>query len=390
MKIIQIAPCFVDLNSESGGVANIVRQICLHLADKKVHTILICTTTELGKSVSEAKFIQHSEYLTVHIVKQYPNPLLGPTKKILKILQSIDDISLVHIHTCFSSITEYSMKFLNQRNIPFLFTPHGKLSPNMFGNKKIFKQIYLNVLLKKRVNNAKLIITSSSNEIQYAKNLGLNNNFDYIFNGYPTVRNQEKDSESTNIGFKKPYLLFLGYLDPRKQPDLLIQAFRYSKAFESHSLVLAGPDSYGFKKELELQIKELNLEIGVHVFFTGRITGMPKWNLLKNAKALFLPSKGEGWPVVIAEAIGAELPVVISQECNFSEINEFKTGIEVRTHKIEDWANSINEICFNESLYEEMKKNLALQKNQFSWETITLKWFNSYTKIINETKLGQN
>ena len=51
MKIIQIAPCYVDIYNETGGVANIIRQICLYLEQKKINTVLICTNTELGKTL---------------------------------------------------------------------------------------------------------------------------------------------------------------------------------------------------------------------------------------------------------------------------------------------------------------------------------------------------
>ena len=122
-----------------------------------------------------------------------------------------------------------------------------------------------------------------------------------------------------------------------------------------------------------------------NVIFTDRVSGQKKWDLLKNAKGLFLPSKGEGWPVVIAEAIGSEIPCVISKECNFSEIETLKVGIEVKNHEVDEWAKAIDEICFNNHLNLEFKKNLNHVKDSFSWSSIAEQWLNSYKAVINET-----
>jgi len=386
MKILQIAPCYVDIYNETGGVANVVRQICLSLERKKINTVLICSNTELGKEVTKEKSIKYSDYLTIHIIKQHTNPLLGPVHNLRKLLKSLNDISLVHIHTCFSAITDYTMNYYLNNKIPCLFTPHGKLSPSMFNKKKLFKSLYFNLIVKRRLNNVNNIITCSKNEIEYIKNLGVKNIFSYIYNGYPEINLNKQEKDVWDL-VPKSYLMFLGYLDPRKQPDLLIKAFAQAKASEKFKLVLAGPDSYGYKMVLEKLINSFGMTIKDKIIFTGRVIGPDKWILLKNAKALILPSKGEGWPVVIAEAIGSKLPLVISKECNFNEIEKMNLGLEVKDFEIESWKNAIDEICFNETLYKKFELGLDQHQPYFSWESITKQWIEKYKSLINETRI---
>jgi len=385
MKILQIAPCYVDIYNETGGVANIVRQICLKLEKNRINTVLICSNTELGKTVARSGKIEYSDYLTIYVVKQYKNPLLGPTKKLHSILKLFDGISLAHIHTCFSAITEYSMKYLTGKNIPCIFTPHGKLSPSMYSNNKLFKDLYFRIKSKRNLNHVNSIVASSSNEINYMKALGINGQFSYIHNGYSHFDSIETHQNYWKLD-SKSYLLFLGYLDPRKQPDLLIQAFSKSMARKNFKLVLAGPDLYGFRKTLEKLVKSENLEINKHVIFTDRVEGEAKWDLLKNAKGLFLSSKGEGWPVVIAEAIGAKIPCVISKECNFSEINQLQLGIEVSDFKIENWTSAIDQICSNKEQNVRFEINLNKFAEQFSWDSITNEWISKYKTMLNEAR----
>jgi glycosyltransferase involved in cell wall biosynthesis len=383
MKILHIAPCFVDIDNESGGVSNIIRQICLKLEKKGINTILICTNTFLGKIVCEPRSIKYSKFLTIHIIKQNKFPLFGPIYPIKSLLETIDNIDLVHIHTNFSIICDFSIKYYTKNKIPSIFTPHGKLSPTIFSNFLLLKYVYFHLFSFSYLKNITQIISSSSNEMKYLYKLGfINNNNYFIHNGFSIFNNPI--SKTYNFGLsKKKYLLFLGYLDPRKQPDLLIKAYAESIAKEKYSLVFAGADSYDFKKNLVKLVELYNIKDNVK--FIGHVNNEFKCHLLENAKVLILPSKGEGWPLVIAEAIGAKLPMILSKECNFSEIKNYKIGIEVADFNIKNWTNAIDEVCFNDKVYFEYEKNLDNCFNNFSWDYITNLWLTKYKEIYDKS-----
>lgn len=378
MRVLQIAPCYVDINKETGGVANIIREICLAADKMKIDTVLLCPNTELGKTVANVNTIRYSEYLTVHIIAQNTNPLLGPLKQIHEVLRDLKQVDIVHIHTCFSFITEYSMNYFCG-SIPTVFTPHGKLSPQIMNNRWLLKKIIFNIITKRQLNKITEYICSSVNEIQYANDHGIKSKKSFIYNGYRRIEGQDDLSELEIE--PKTYLLFLGYLDPRKQPELLISAFSRSRAKDKFKLVLAGPDSYGFRLRLEEIINENHLTLDKEVFLPGRVEGKKKWTLLNNAHALLLPSKAEGWPVTIAEAIGAEIPSVISNACNFNEIEEFNIGLLVKNFSEQSWSDAIDRICFDSDLIKIFHTNLSKYKNQFSWETITEQWITKYKQI---------
>jgi glycosyltransferase involved in cell wall biosynthesis len=254
----------------------------------------------------------------------------------------------------------------------------------MIHNKRALKTLYFKLSLKKYLKRVSEIIASSSNELLYLNEFGLKNSSSFIYNGYTSFSENEHPKDV--FIHNKPFLLFLGYLDPRKQPDLLIRAFHSSKAKNIYKLVLAGPDLYGYQMELETLAKSLNLIVGENIDFTGRVTGKIKWELLRNARALILPSKGEGWPVVIAEAIGNETPCILSKECNFSEITQLNLGVEVTDHSISAWSAAIDEICFDEITYEKYKSSLEKNRLNFTWYAITNQWIAKYYSIINDAK----
>jgi glycosyltransferase involved in cell wall biosynthesis len=379
--ILQISPCYVDMNSETGGVANIIRQISLNLQKDKINTMLICSNTELGKTVANPAVIRFSDYLMVHIVKQNKHTLLGFYKSIFHLLDNISEISLIHVHTCFSIICDAALKYAVQNNIPCIFTPHGKLSSTMFANKKWIKEPYYKLYLKKNLNNISKIVVSSPDEAVYVNQIGIKNDISYVYNGYSKPKERVLSEKIKKISI--PYFLFLGYLDPRKQPDLLIKAFKQSSASKKYKLVLAGPDSYNYLTYL----KELVSTYGIvdKVIFTDRVSGFDKWYLLEHATALLLPSKGEGWPVVIAEAIGAKLPLVISKACNFSEITNLNIGMEIADFNIVNWANAIDALC-SHTEQTEFKHNLNNVSILFTWENIVQQWINEYNIVMNKSR----
>jgi glycosyltransferase involved in cell wall biosynthesis len=160
----------------------------------------------------------------------------------------------------------------------------------------------------------------------------------------------------------------------------LIKAFHQSKASETYKLIIAGPDSYDFG----VYLKKLVVSLGLFdkVIFTGRVSGYDKWYLLENSVGLFLPSTGEGWPVVIAEAIGAKVPLVISKECNFSKIIDYNIGIEVDDFDTGKWAKAIDFLCFNQEQRNMFRQNLNVMSDSFSWSNIVQQWINKYNSFI--------
>lgn len=118
---------------------------------------------------------------------------------------------------------------------------------------------------------------------------------------------------------KRPYLLFLGRLHPKKGIDLLLQGWAEASrglATESRPLlVIAGPGgdtAYG--RELREQAEAL-LPPG-SCLFPGMVTGAAKWAALRGAAAFVLFSHQENFGIAVVEALACETPVLVSDKVN--------------------------------------------------------------------------
>jgi len=375
MKIVHFCPSYVDLDRETGGVSNIVRQLALHSACFGLEVSLVCGNREMGRICGPVgNFREKNLYMSV--VDQFANPLLGPIGNLKKLISELKQPTIAHVHTCFSLFTETSLYHLHRAGIPIVFTPHGKLTSTVMRNRGILKSLWWKLFAKRRVSSASKIVASSPSEAAHiVQMIGPGVDVEAIPNGF-----QRFLAPTGDRMFAEPYILFLGYLDPRKQPSFLLKAFQASEARHSHKLVFVGPDAFGQRHDLEKQTRESGLSD--KVIFYGSAYGKEKWNLLQNASCMCLPSIGEGLPVVLMEAIGAQTPSIASVFCNFEHIAKTGVGVTLNGFSCTEWASAIDRVCLNQHAGEAMRDACRVQSSKFEWSAITSLWIDKYKETL--------
>jgi glycosyltransferase involved in cell wall biosynthesis len=124
--------------------------------------------------------------------------------------------------------------------------------------------------------------------------------------------------QSLDIPPEATLSLFVGRLHKMKRIDLTLQAFaRVVQSSPKAYLVIAGPDEDGSGKRAQEQAHALRLAGRVH--FTGLLTGSALAQAYADADLLVLLSHRENFGMVVAEAMAAGLPVLISREVGLVE-----------------------------------------------------------------------
>lgn len=113
----------------------------------------------------------------------------------------------------------------------------------------------------------------------------------------------------------RPYFLFVGSLDPRKNLITLLKAFT-AAALEQVDLVVvgAGHASFAANPEIEKYRNHPNL------VFTGYVSDSALRNYYAGALALINPSFYEGFGLPVAEALSMNCPVLASAIDAFKEV----------------------------------------------------------------------
>lgn len=176
------------------------------------------------------------------------------------------------------------------------------------------------------------------------------------------------DTVLNKYGFKQPYILYLGTLQPRKNIVRLIQAFKDVISQEKYSnlglrLVIVGKKGWLYQ-EILAEAKKLNIED--IVVFTGYVHDDEKPALLSGALMYCLPSLYEGFGIPVLEAMACGTPVVVSQISSLPEVvGEY--GVLVDPYNVKSISGGLKLLVKDEVLREQMKQNGLKWVKQFDW-----------------------
>jgi glycosyltransferase involved in cell wall biosynthesis len=154
--------------------------------------------------------------------------------------------------------------------------------------------------------------------------------------------------ESWPVERREKQLVYLGWLTPQKGVLDLIAAFsRVTAADPEARLVLSGPYA---DDRLRAAIERHRLAAKVVV--SDWTAGAAKTRLLASSRALVLPSYGEGFPVVLLEALFSGLPIVATDVGGVADVVEHGVnGFLVRPGDVEALAAHMTELLRDDKLF---------------------------------------
>ncbi len=169
---------------------------------------------------------------------------------------------------------------------------------------------------------------------------------------------------------KKPYLLFIGRKEEKKNIPRLINAFALLP--KEYNLVLVGGEGYKYE-QVQANIKKHNLEN--RIIEPGYVDQEDINAIMNQAEAFIFPSLYEGFGIPVLEAMSAGTPVICSHIPPLKEVAG-QAAFYFDPYSIEDMAQTITKNINNTALKE---KGFA-QIKKFSWSKCAQETW----KIINK------
>ena len=206
--------------------------------------------------------------------------------------------------------------------------------------------------------NATLYVTEEALQKEYPPNAKAyeDSNDDYFTCGVSDVVIEKEylferlpmNSESNHF-----ILISVGFMDSyRKGQHILIETVKILKD-KGYSIELRLIGEGKKKEEFEQLAKRLGLE--KEVLFLGKISSRETlFQQLKESDIFLLPSKLEGLPRVIIEALSASLPVIASDVNGNSEL--VQSELLVQEFKASNYSEKIQELIENPGFYNDISK----------------------------------
>lgn len=253
----------------------------------------------------------------------------------------------------------------------------------IYRKQKVFNYIHSSNISNYLFNSEKLNRFLFKNRLSICVSLGIENKVKkqfpflhtqtiYNFVDFNDIEKDETQSEK--------YILSIARMDQEnvKQVDVLLECYAKSILPDRKiRLVILGN---GVRlKEMEILANKLN--ISDFVDFKGFQPNPESY--IKNALFTVLTSKYEGLPTVLVESLLMETPV-ISFDCETGPneiIIDRLNGLLIENQNKEKIIAGMNELVFNEELYNFLKQNSLTSVNKFRMDSIKEQW----EKVINDT-----
>jgi len=199
----------------------------------------------------------------------------------------------------------------------------------------------------------------------------------------PIIESSEKLKEKMGL-YDHKIILFVGRITYMKGVDVLIRAFSHAilhAGLNKITLLLVGPQASAFKSTKSGRyaswIKMLIEKLGIkdNVRFVGKVSNETLRKLYSIADVFVLPSRYEGMPLAILEAMSAGLPVLGSKVSGIVDVIE--EGINGYSFNPED-HKKLGELIMKILGDEKLKKRLGdnsriLAERRYDWNIIAKK-----------------
>jgi glycosyltransferase involved in cell wall biosynthesis len=206
---------------------------------------------------------------------------------------------------------------------------------------------------------------------------------DVVYHGVSDIFRRIEDREriedtKKRLKINKEYLLYVGKLDPMKNIERLIDAFKLIKRDLDIVLVLSGPRSW-YSKFIEAKIRDYGLT--GDVILTDYVSPENLVALYNGAVAFVFPSLYEGFGLPLLEAMRCGCPVIASDVGAIPEIVSDSAAL-FNPHSEEEMAHTILNILSDKGLRNRLIKSGLERTISFTWEKTVTDTLRVYRKCL--------
>jgi len=264
-----------------------------------------------------------------HAVRIFPTSFparLGYSRAMVRAAgtQAGGGIDVLHQHGLWRAFSRATQRWRAIHGGPTVLAPGGTLTDEALRYSHWRKKLALAAYEAANLRSASCLHAKSMAEARGFRRRGLSNPIAVVPSGVPDAwLDRPGDAAAFRQRLSLPpdrrLLLFLSRLHPIKGLPLLLEAVASSASqLDGWLLVVAGGDELGHLAAIRTRIRELRIEERVRL--VGPLRGTDKRNAFAAADLFVLPTLSESFGIVVAEALGAGVPVLTTRGAPWDEL----------------------------------------------------------------------
>lgn len=205
-----------------------------------------------------------------------------------------------------------------------------------------------------------------------------------VYLGTTPMATPDSRESLRSLGIDRPYFLFVGTLEPRKNLRRLLGAFSRVPAElrKQNQLVIAGGKGWG---GVDVGGVLADLGLARDVIVTGYVTDAQLASLYAHARFLAMPSLYEGFGLPIIEAMSCGVPVLTSNVSSLPEVAG-DAGLLVDPLSEEDIADGICRLFADDNLHTVLAERARPNTQRFSWHRAALEARAVFSEAMTERR----
>jgi len=187
-----------------------------------------------------------------------------------------------------------------------------------------------------------------------------------ILNAIPIKEIKQKAEESVpDFGTSDPVFVSVGRLHSRKGFHKLIEVHsQLIKDGFPHKIIIIGD---GEEKE---NLSNLAQSLGVEDSFILMGSLLNPYPYVKNADFFIMPSESEGWPLIIADTLILQKPIISTAVGGIPEMITHNENGFLINYNTDEIYNAMKQFMTNKNLTDHIKEGLKNSENQFDNQKI--------------------
>lgn len=316
----------------------------------------------------------------VKVTRLKPKRVLGGIDPVVNIdVNALKEFDIIHLHDTLPVLIRKVCKAAKKAKIPVVTTYHNDYIKNGMISKSI-KRARWAMQGRKTLHSSRARIVLTTYFENLLRKKGVKGAIDIIPNGFSPI---EDDAEQPQgLRENRILLTFIGRLSEQKGLDVLLDAWDVIAESGDPGFDLAIAGKGELKYWLDERVSSAQHNEGLRVL--GLVSeGEKRW-LLENSRGIIIPSRFEGLPTVMLEAMHAGTPVMMADVNDLGKlVSEPGAGLSVPSENAPGVAKAMKSISeADETQVSAWGKAGVQASEEYMWPVITKNVLSVYQRVL--------